>query len=111
MRKERWATPGSKRMELLIDGKWVARSRVVLEQKLGRKLREKEVAHHINGNPRDDRPENLHGMMNSEHSSYHAKKENAYLRFGVQPLEKHPRWKGEEASDHAKYMRIWRRRK
>ncbi len=108
--RERWAgSPGMKRNELLIEGKWVERSRVVLEQKLGRKLRKDEVTHHINEDTTDDRPENLQPMTNSEHVSYHAKKENAYLRFGSQDMENNPAWKGDEASEHAKYMRVWER--
>ena len=108
---ERWAgSPGSKRMEFLFDGKWVAKSRIVMEQKLGRTVRMNEVVHHINEDTTDDRLENLQAMMNSEHVSYHAKKEDAYLRFGSQDLENNPAWKGDEASDHAKYMRHWYRR-
>ena len=110
--RERWAgSLGMKRKEFLIEEKWVERSRVVLEQKLGRKLRKGEVVHHINEDTTDDRPENLQSMTNSEHVSYHTKKENAYLRFGPQDLENNPAWKGDEASDHAKYMRVWERKR
>lgn len=99
------------RVELWINSNWVERSRIVMEQKLGRKLGKNQVVHHINEDTMDDRPENLQVMTNSEHSSYHAKKENAYLRFGSQGMENNPAWKGDEASDHAKYMRIWERKR
>lgn len=41
------------------DGKRVGQHRVVMEQKLGRKLVKNESVHHINGIRTDNRPENL----------------------------------------------------
>lgn len=52
---------------------YVAKHRLVLEQKLGRFLKDGEVAHHINENKLDNRPENIELMTFSEHSSHHAK--------------------------------------
>lgn len=52
---------------------YVAKHRLVLEQKLGRMLKDDEVAHHVNGNKLDNRAENIELMSFSEHSRYHAK--------------------------------------
>lgn len=58
------------------DCGYVKRSRLVMENHLGRYLRPAETMHHINGIRDDDRIENLRLFdSNGEHISYHA-----YLR-------------------------------
>ena len=54
-------------------GRYIAENRYNLEQKIGRLLKRYEVAHHINGNKRDNRLENLEVLTNSEHNKHHAK--------------------------------------
>lgn len=46
--------------------------RIVAEQKIGRPLVSGEVVHHINGNKKDNRPENLEVMLKGEHMSMHS---------------------------------------
>lgn len=71
-----------KRKTILFDGRrWyvldragrkVYWARVVLEDKLGRALLDTEVAHHLNNDSTDDRPENLQAVAsNSDHVLLH----------------------------------------
>jgi hypothetical protein len=55
------------------EGKQVRRYRLAMEEHLGRKLEPHEVVHHINGDPTDDRIENLEVMDRGEHTSLHLK--------------------------------------
>ena len=58
--------------------------RIVAEQFLGRPLRKSEVVHHINGDKRDNRPENLMVFNNQkEHAKWHAEHKGGDETHGV----------------------------
>lgn len=60
-------TEKRKYVTLYINGKQVREHRYVMEQYLKRKLLKDEHVHHINGNPQDNRIENLQVLSNSDH--------------------------------------------
>ena len=82
---------GYKRLSLGKDenGKriFIDEHRLIMEKHLGRKLNKNEIVHHINGDKRDNRIENLQVMTLSEHSRMHrtGKKlnENTKIKIGL----------------------------
>lgn len=53
---------------------YVYMHRWIMQQKIKRRLRPDEQVHHINGNRKDNRIENLQIMTRSEHTMYHKRK-------------------------------------
>ena len=49
------------------------RKKIKLSEETKRKIRETKVIHHINGNHKDNKPENLLLMTQSEHINLHRK--------------------------------------
>jgi len=60
------------------DGKKVRAHRWIMEQQLGRTLEANEHVHHINGDPLDNRVENLVVMLKGSHEAHHAKAKQKY---------------------------------
>ena len=69
------------------NGKKVRAHRWIMEQHLSRKLLPDEQVHHINGNPLDNRIENLQVMTTKEHMRLHKQ---------IYPDEKICEWCGKE---------------
>lgn len=63
--------PGTRTRLLRRDGKRVRAHRWIMEQHLGRELLSSEHVHHINGDPLDNRIENLQVIDGSEHMRLH----------------------------------------
>lgn len=53
------------------DGKYISRCRLVMSEKMGRQLKSEEQIHHLNGDTKDDRPENLTIVSAHEHGKIH----------------------------------------
>ncbi len=56
---------------VVVSGRYIAEHRLVMESILGRPLESSEHVHHRNGNPRDNRPENLTMLSQAEHNREH----------------------------------------
>lgn len=68
------------------DGKKVRAHRWIMEQALGRKLRQDEHVHHKNGNPLDNRIENLEVLDPKQHMRLHKQQypdEKSCVRCGA----------------------------
>lgn len=62
------------------NGKKVRAHRWIMEQHIGRKLDKFEYVHHINGNPLDNRIENLSIVTPKKHQSIHLQKYPDYKK-------------------------------
>lgn len=60
--------------QIVIDGKWRPLHRYIVECAIGRRLTRAEVVHHINGDHRDNRLENLEVLSCREHAITHNQK-------------------------------------
>lgn len=77
----RWVipTPQGYKGSTQINGRYVYEHRYLMEQQLGRLLRKDEVVHHINGDPLDNRIENLKVLGKAAHAQQHGYARGRYV--------------------------------
>jgi hypothetical protein len=67
----------------LFGGTHILEYRLIAEKKIGRYLNDDEIVHHVNGDPTDNRPENLEVMTQSEHAKLESiRRDSITGRFG-----------------------------
>jgi len=87
----------------LNNGTYIGEAQLVAEWKYKRKMKKGECVHHIDGNKKNNRPDNLDMILISEHNSNHIKGDNNPIRRFPEknPMklypdmfknEKNPRW-------------------
>ena len=77
------------RKYIIVKGKRIYEHRYVMQKKLGRKLKQGEFVHHIDGNQKNNAPENLEIYTSqSEHmkkhlllKNYEGRKTRPHIRF------------------------------
>jgi hypothetical protein len=69
-------------------GAYIKEHRLVMEKKIGRKLLDNEVVHHIDGNRSNNKEENLLLMTHGEHSRLHREEERRVgkIFFGLRGI-------------------------
>lgn len=70
-----WLDQG--RYFLSVNGRTIARARVVMQELLGRDLRSDEIVHHLDENPLNDSPENLQIVSRADHLRLHRPRQSA----------------------------------
>jgi len=82
------------RLGLDRQGFMIFEHRIVMEKHIGGPLAAEEIVHHLNGNTRDNRLENLEVTTVSAHRALHNTKLNSISVRQIRELEKeeHPRW-------------------
>ena len=71
-----------------INGKIMDEHRHIMQTHLGRILGYNEVVHHVNGDSKDNRLENLKVMSRKEHTVLHIAKPNAYMFIKCKKCDK-----------------------
>lgn len=64
-----------------VNGKYVREHRIIMEAYLGRRLGPDEVVHHVNGDGRDNRIENLQVMDKCAHHVKHRREQTNFYRI------------------------------
>jgi len=67
--------------------------REIAARKIGRRLTRRDVVHHINGDPMDNRPENLEVMTQSRHATIEMRRRYSAAGYGVGWCKRSSKWR------------------